>query len=293
MCFSMLPLFIVLYFDNAMGIVSSTEPIQSTWLTTLLSDYNHHQIDIVESTDNNKSTLIQDLSLDLWTLIIGHLQRKDIHSLLRSNRHNMHCCRQFIRNLLGIKFSSLLSHPSSDINVKHLMNIPLVDPICINASDVPNYFKNGQGQSKLIGIDSKTGNGFVSFWMKQVKFLEPETKILSILFNETGVYCLYLSESSYPLSFVFPSKMYKINVSSDPKDMEVISTILLKGKITDDYAAWCLADKWESCMFWPNVKDMISNYWGICLPLTSSAIAWACLIVLLIMFASRQNSQLR
>ena len=270
-------------------MIGSHEPIQSTWMTSLLSDYHHHQIDIRESTKNNKSSSIQNLSLDLWTLIIGHLQRKDIHSLIRTNHHNMHCCRHFVHHFLSMKFSFLLRHKSSEIKSKHLLSIPLVDPISINASDIPHCFKAAKGQSKLMGIDSTTGNGFISFWMKQVKIIDPECKVISVLFNATGVHSLYVSETSYPLSFVYPIQLFKINTSSDPRDMKAISTILLKGKITDGYGTWCLADKWESCMFWPMIKDSIKKYWDICLPLGVACIAWITLIVILIIYASRQN----
>ena len=273
-------LLLVLYFYSTL---CSHDPSQTTWLTSLLSDYHHHQIDIHESSANNTSTSTYDLSSDLWTLIIGHLHRSDIRSLLRSSHHNMHCCKHFIRNLLGMKLSYLLSHKSSDIQMNHLLNIPLVSSISMHASDMPNYFKSGHGQSMFLGIDCATGNGFISFWMKQIAVIDPGYFIISILFNETGIHCLYLSKSMYPMSLLYPVQMHQINTSSNSRDMKTISTILLKGMITDNYATWCLTAKWESCMFWPKIKDTINDSWIICLPLTISCFTVIILMVLLMM----------
>ena len=167
-----------------------------------------------------------------------------------------------IRKLIFVKFSYLLNHKNSTVDIKRLMDIPFVEPIIMNASYLPFYFGNIQNKSlktsKYIGIDAMTNHGFISFWMKKVQINYQECKIITIVFNKTNIHCLYFSDSSDLLTLKYPRQLYSFdNAPRDADDVRAINELLLNGKIrglSNDEAIWCLNELWQSCMFWPNLK---------------------------------------
>ena len=229
--------------------------------------FNYHRLDDVtyqEHLSSNKahnSTSILLLPPDVSMLINGYFSIRSIHSLIRTCRFYLYSCKQYIRNLLSNKFTYLLTQNESKVTIKQLLNIPIVDAIIVNAGILPIFFVKGtrsKKSSKYIGIDSMTGNGFISFWMRRVDINRHQTKIITVLFNATGIACIFLSDSSRK-SFLYHS--IKLNPLSDNESVAdrlgTIISMLVNGEtrgISRDYALWCLNDQWESCMFWPNLR---------------------------------------
>ena len=213
---------------------------------------------------NLTSTL--PLPLDLRTEIAEFLQRKDIHSFARSCKLNLYSCRQYIRRLLLIKFQFLLNHNHSKINIKHLLNIPLVDSITMNPLLMPFYFgivNRSRASSKYIGVDGKTGNGFISFWMKRVHIKLQPWIILTFLFNSSSIECIILSDASRSALINDINSFKLLSFSIDIAAIEFLQTVLLHGKIDgivgDEESTWCLYAEWDSCMFWVRVREKLKN----------------------------------
>ena len=145
-----------------------------------------------------ENSFFESLSLDMRVSIIEYLPTKSINSLMRTNQNNLYSCNQYIYRLLSHKFSYLLN-VSNAINIKHLLSIPFVDSIKINVSRMPFYFGKSNGTSaKYIGLDTKTNNAFISFYLKKV-YTEPfrRWKIISFVFNETSIESIYLSQGAF------------------------------------------------------------------------------------------------
>ena len=199
-------------------------------------------------------TFIPSLPVDIWLIVYGHLHKKDMHSLIRSCKFHLHSCRRFIHSLLSVKFKSLLNQNDRKIKIKHLLNIPLVDSIVVSSVSFPFWFGGNNRSSKYIGIDKKSGNGFISFWLKRVDINVHQWKIITILFNQTGVDGVYLSDSSRWTYLTVATKLRPLYDNTSITDRSrAIEQILLNGKIRY-IAFWCLNDQWESCMFWPRIR---------------------------------------
>ena len=214
---------------------------------------------------------------------------------MRTSKNNLDSCKQYIRNLIANKFEFLLNHNESNIKIKHLLKIPLVDPIVMNASMMPSYFSKGNG-SKFIGIDRETGNGFLSFWIKKLTIEWTYCRIITILFNRTNTHRIYYSDPFESLSFLDPTSAHSHVLEldfnhSNSDDIKGINTLLLNKNtkwmlVCDRNKDWCLNELWESCMFWVNVRDCltrprISAREYTCLAVTLSTAAWLLMVVLL------------
>ena len=262
--------------SSSCGIPASDDD-EATLSTSLLSEIDDIDDDVFE-TDNidqehydagcltqvRCNNYFQELPLDPRVSILQYLHKCDIHSLMRTSKNNRDSCKQYVRNLLSIKFDYLLTHNESEITLKHLLNIPFVSSIAMNASSMPFYFAKKRNDStkssKYIGIDSKTNNGFISFWLKRIKISDPQCNIITIVFNATNIHCIYWSDTSDISSLHDPIYIYSLErtQSSNSKDINGINAIMLNGKIRDvwdDGVMWCLNDQWKSSMFWPKIKD--------------------------------------
>ena len=211
----------------------------------------------------HNETLILSLPLDIRLIIYEHLQIKDMHSLIRSCKFYLHSCNRYIRSLLCIKFKYLLSQNKGKVKIKHLINIPFVDSIIVDSVNFPRWFGKNNGSkipsSKYIGVDRKSGNAFISFLMKRVDINLHEWKIITVLFNETGIDGIYLSDSSGWSYLTVARKLRPLNDNASIADRSrAVEQILLNGKIQCD-DLWCLDDQWESCMLWPRVRANFRN----------------------------------
>ena len=222
-----------------------------------------------ESTDQqndavwNNHTYLLILPVDIRMLIIGYLQKKDIHSLVRSCKSNLDACKQWIYNLISTKFDYLLRHNCSTINIKHLLNVPFVDPIAMNVCDMALYFQTSHNKSitssKYIGIDANTSHAFLSFWMKKMLIDDPQSDIITVVFNKTSVDYFHFSD---PCVREINAVQFCL-LGNNNLDISEINSVLLTGKIIDtfsDGAVWCLNDKWESHMLWPRIKAEMTSF---------------------------------
>ena len=223
----------------------------------------YHRLDEEIHLPLNKTSILS-LPLDVRMQFAEFLQKQDMHSFIRSCKSNLDSCRLYIHSLISIKFAYLLNHNRSKVSIKHLLNIPLVDSITINPIAMTFYFN--RTSSRYIGIDSKTGNGFISFWIKRVDIKQYHWKIITILFNKTGVDFFYLSDSSRRSSLISPMRLEPLNGnSSSYYRLKAINQIVLNGTVTETpdifghVAMWCLNDQWESRMFWPRMRAKF--YW--------------------------------
>ena len=195
--------------------------------------------------------------MEIRILFIEHLCKTDIHSFMRSCKLNSCACKQYICYLLSSKFRYLLNHECSIVAIRHLMNIPFVEPMTMNAGEMAKYFEKRTNDSKCIGIDSVTGNGFLSFWMKKICMDDPQSSIITIGFNDSSIQYIYFSDPSDP-SYFRNLLMMHPNRDQAANDMEVISEIILNGKVCDknggDGSIWCLNKQWDVCMFWPRIR---------------------------------------
>ena len=215
---------------------------------TIIDDSYAHVHDIAS---------MQSIPLDIRSSITQFLDRNDFYTLIRTCKSNLYTCRHYIRRLLSLKFAYLLHHNESKINIKHLMKIPLIDSITMNATNMPSYFAktNESGiSSKYIGIDRISGYGFISFWMKRVQPQFHRWKIITIVFNETDIHCIYMMDTSYRLTLKNSLKC-RCNVAA-------INHLILIGKmkgILEDRGTWCLNHKWNECMFWIRVRGIFTT----------------------------------
>ena len=212
---------------------------------------------------------IQNLSLDLLESVISCLQRKDIHSFMRSNQNNLLLCQQYISKLITTKFNHLLTHKSTSISLHQLLIIPFVDTITINATDMPLYFGNINNDSrnvtssKYIGLERNTNNALISFWLKKIQIDTPKCKIMTIVFNATNIDCIYFSDTMGPFSFKYPMQRRALrNDVDDSNDIKAIYTLLSGAKVqilSKDNAMWCSNELWESYMIWPRMKHAVCH----------------------------------
>ena len=222
-----------------------------------MNNLDHH--DIFISIDNrDENTSILSLPMDLRLSIIGYLRMKDMHSLIRTCKSNLYSCKQYIHSLLSIKFKYLLNQNKGKIKIKHLMNIPLVDSIIVNPLFLPIYIGvTNRTSAKYFGIDNKTGNGFISFWIRRIEIKRRPWRIITFVFNQTGIDCIYLSDSSRRLSFFSPIKLRPLNENgSSYYRLKVINELVStgeKGMMCDD-VLWHFNYHWESCLFWPRIR---------------------------------------
>ena len=264
--------------------------------------YLYHRLDDT-IIDVNKQTPMQLLPLDIRVSVNWYLEKKDIHSWMRSCKSNLASCRQHVRNLLCSKFEFLLNHNESRIDIKHLLNIPFVDPIVMNASMMPSYFGTRGGSkvsSKYIGIDSETGNGFLSFLIKKVQVECHQCRIITIVLNETNVHRIYYTHRFQSLFVLDAMESSSKSLSLDFKnhsdlgDIKGINTLLLDGHkqrmLLHDPYRWCLHEHWESCMFWLKVRNFfisctrpmeISTEVYVCLAVSLALAAWILVFVFL------------
>ena len=242
---------------------------EATRTTALLSAYYRCDINV----QINHATSIQNLSMDIQQSIAGYLQRKDIHSFMRTNQNNLLSCKQYIYKLISIKFNYLLRHKSNKININHLLSIPFVDSIAMDARDMPFYFRKilnaskNSASSKYIGLDTITNHAFISFRIKKIGIDDdpPPCKIITILFNETNIYCIYFSNG--PVSYKFPMIIHALkkqpDSSKESKNMnKAINLLLITGKVqisSNGNATWCLISMWDSYMFWPRIRNAVIN----------------------------------
>ena len=199
---------------------------------------------------------ILSLPFDLSISINGYLEREDMRSLARCCKLNLDSCKRYIRNLVSIKFDYLLNHNESRIKMKHLLNIPFIDSITRNPLLMPIYISSSnRTSSKYIGIDSKTDNAFLSFWMKRINIEHHQWRIITFVFNETHIERIYLTDSSDHASIISPPTVEPF--ASTANQVKVINEILLNGKIDGlegQRALWCSHDMWESFMFWSRIR---------------------------------------
>ena len=216
---------------------------------------------------NSDSILL--LPLDVRVSMNGYLERGDIHSWMRTSRDNLNSCQQYVRNLISIKFDYLLNHNDSGVTLKHLLEIPFIDPISTNASNIVIYFRpSNRTSSKYIGIDSVSGNAFISFWIKKVHLSHHQWKIITFIFNETGIDCIYCSDTSQIFTLKKPIKINSIKFKqSDLNDIRAINALLLNkkiGSILGEDDTWCLNEHWFDAMIWPRIKGKFTSV-GDCL----------------------------
>ena len=200
------------------------------------------------------------LPFDLRMKLTEFLQRSEKHSFLRTCKSNLNSCRLYIHRLISTKFQYLLSLRHSRINVNHLLSIPLIDTITINPMSMAIYFgllNTSCMSSKFIGIDKITGNAFLSFRMKRVAVFRQPWRIITFVFNATGIVCIYLSDTLTLASLTDPYMKLDFTLSDETAGIE---TVLLKGKISGmvdgERDVWCLFDQWESNMFWVRVRSI-------------------------------------
>ena len=213
----------------------------------------------IDCDDSPRTNILEQISVDLKMAILEFLPRNALYSLMRCNQNNLYFCNAFIRQLISIKFAHLLNHRDSEINLNHLLQIPFVEPITMNTSDMSLYFGNRQNEtsSKYIGLDAVTKNGFIAFWMKTIE-IKPQCDIIAIVFNHTAVHSIYSSDpfDLFPLNNSLLA--LPINDSCESSIIRTINTVLLTGKVTDvsDVGiVWCLNDQYKECIFWPRIKE--------------------------------------
>ena len=231
---------------------------------------------------------MRSIPLELKEAIIQYVHIDDIHSLLQTCRSYSILCKRHIRGLLSRKFRYLLKDNNA-INIDHLMQLPMVYSTSAYASKMHIFFNKDRRNKKsiYIGIDSISGNAFISFWIQSVQIHNQECKIITIVFNETNIHRIYVSETMSPLSFLYPTRFsslyYKQSYSNN---IEAMNTLILTGKISSilgETACFCLKDKWDSCAFWLKIREQV---WKSCN--TTGSLVWAIIafICLLILFAN-------
>ena len=239
---------------------------------------------------HNDNSKLMSLPFDCRLSIVGYLNRKNMHSFIRSCKENSLLCKEYIHRLICSKFDYLLKHDCCTIDIQHLLNTPLVDSICMNASDMVTYFQSkkrnkSSTSSKYMGIDRNTSNAFLSFWMKEVNVHHPESDIITIVFNASNIHFVHFAE---PFARVNSIQVYIYGSEyMDVKTLTLIkgvSSILKAGKLRDeapDNHMWCLIDQLESCMVWPRFKESLMQTIH---PNTTLSIVY-CLVIVLVLWA--------
>ena len=253
----MLSFFILLHLSNIAGLGKAP-------LLDNHTRYQYYHPDIFTRVDIDRNSSISILSLptDVGHSIYGYLTIRDIRLLIRTCKSNLFSGKQYIKHLLCINFQYLLSHNESKITTNHLLKIPFVDSITLNALFMPSYFGlTNKTSAKYIGIDRVTGYGFISFLLKKidVNAYPPPLRVLTFVFGEDCIVGLYLRD---PLRSSALTSQIRLNPLSVKHAIAVqlIIQILLYGQangITGSSDLWCLYDQWESCMFWPRIQAKV------------------------------------
>lgn len=200
-----------------------------------------------EKYDDGSDCKMLSLPLDVSLSIIENLRAKHIFHFMRSCKFNLHSCQQFIRRLLSSKFCCLLN-ASSALNIKHLLKIPLIDPIKINVTKMPLYFgRKNVTSSKFIGLEKNTTNAFISFFLQKICRNDHQWKIITFVFNETNICSIRLSEGPFFIDWVMSIEIETLNYKYS--DIKAVVQLLLHGKIKSilgDRGTWCLKSKWKA-----------------------------------------------
>ena len=253
--------------------------------TNLLQDhdesYDSYHQNIMNDT---KASITLLLPMEITESIAGYLEIMDLRALMRSCKCNLLSCKQYIRTLLSRKFHYFLTG-NRLVNIDGLLQIPLINSISINASDMAFYFANSRKMtSKYIGIDAITDNAFISFWLQSISIPISQWKVVTVIFNHTNIECIYVSDSS---SFRYPWKTSSFK--SDLTDIQIFNNIIISGKISSilgDNQMYCLYEQWEACMFWPRIRAKIK--WNYNTINKRKCCVWGCpifLVLFLLVFA--------
>ena len=257
---------VVISFDICTRIIKGTEiGIKDSDDAILLLDERMSCYLEMEHFENIHNTdAMQLLSSDIRVSITIYLERRDIHSFMRTSKNNLDSCKQYVHDFVTGKFRYLLNHNESKITIKHLLKIPFVDPISINSWTISFYFRPfNRTSSKYIGIDNVSGNAFISFWIKKVHLSHHQWKIITFIFNGTGIDCIYCSDTSQIFTLKKSIKINSIKYKqSDLNDIKAINALLLNKKISsilgeDD--TWCLNEHWFDAMIWPRIKGKFTK----------------------------------
>ena len=194
------------------------------------------------------------IPLDPTFKMMEYLLPRDFQSLMRSCKNNHRLCTLYIHQFLSNKFRYLLANNPS-ITVEHLMKIPFISTIKINLGMIPFYFgRQNKTNSIYIGLDVRTQNAFISFWIQKVQ-IKRASRFMTFVFNETGLHSIYMSQQFAYFSYALKSvKSASINFKkSDKNDIKAISELLLNEKISDilgdPTGTWCFKHRWDSFMF--------------------------------------------
>ena len=196
---------------------------------------------------------LQAIPFVLQTSIIGYLQRNDMHSFIRCCKNNLRLCTQYIHDLLSIKFKYLLEYTanSNRMDIYHLMSIPFVDSITYQPMSMPNYFGSNMS-ANYIGIDARTGNAFISFWLRKAQIKPDHWRVVTVVFNKSNIDCMFLSDTSHITTFIRPLKICSMYYRHG-SDIRAINALYFTGSISSifgDKDTWFLNDRWEAYMFW-------------------------------------------
>ena len=113
-----------------------------------------------------------------------------------------------------------------------------------------HFSRRNATSSKYIGLVNGTNNAFISFWLQKVE-IKRQSRIITFVFNETGIDSIYVSQRPFGYLLFFEShKLHSLKYHNST-DMNAISHLLLNGNITRilgdlDPSTWCVKDQWES-----------------------------------------------
>ena len=221
-------------------------------------------------------TSMLSLPLDLRMKLTEFLVREDMRSLARSCKLNLDSCRQYIHTLISAKFDYLLNHNDSKITIKHLLNIPFVDTIKFNPLLMPSYFgklRIARTSSKYVGIDGKTGNGFLSFWLKRVDNKRREWIILTFVFNSSSIERIIFTDAQRT-ALINDMNIFKETFANDIAAIEFLNAVLLNGRTI----GMRLQGEWELCTFCSKFQNVfrrpISPREYVCLAIAVAIVVW-------------------
>ena len=210
----------------------------------------------IAHTETNK------LPLDPLFSIIRYLLTNDIHSLMRSCKFYFSLCIQYIHQLLSVKFHHLLTE-NDLICIQDLMKIPLIDSIKLKAPRLLFYLGKNRTSSIYIGLVTNTNNAFISFWIQTIE-IKQRSRIITFVFNETGIDSIYMSSQRLTGPFYYYSRSHRIASATSDSNyfIEAIGELLLSGQtnyIPRYPGTWCLNDKWALCMVHQSEKPSMCS----------------------------------